>query len=105
MIIIDFIFLFFRVLVATIKNLGHCPCPACLVKKSDIHKVGMKSDIKTRAKTARKDTELRRKTLEDSRRAIFESGVRVNAARIDDILGGSAVPTRVSDCHILTFDR
>ncbi|KAI0309743.1 hypothetical protein OF83DRAFT_1030334, partial [Amylostereum chailletii] len=37
-----------KVLLASIKYLGACPCPCCLVKKENIHKVGMKNDIKFR---------------------------------------------------------
>jgi hypothetical protein len=84
-----------RVLLANIKNLGHCPCPSCLVRKSDIRKVGMKSDMNTRESKLRIDSGPRRTEVEDARRAIYEAGVPVNAARIDDILKNSAVPTRV----------
>ena len=39
-----------RVLAASIRNLGNCPCPRCHIKLSDIHKLGMKNDRAQRAK-------------------------------------------------------
>lgn len=86
----------FRVLIATIKNLGRCPCPSCLVKKADIPKVGTVPDMKTRTEKVRVDDEHRRYDIETARRQIFENGTRINSDAIDNILGGSGVPTRVS---------
>ncbi|KAG2062206.1 hypothetical protein BDR06DRAFT_978637 [Suillus hirtellus] len=34
------------ILLVTIKFLGCCPCPHCLVKKTDVHKLGMKLNMK-----------------------------------------------------------
>lgn len=67
----------------------------------------MKSDMNTRRNKTRIDSDPRRTEVEDARRAVYESGVPVNAARIDDILKNSAVPTRVcsvfglSDLYVL----
>jgi hypothetical protein len=41
---------FSRILLASIKFLGQCPCPRCLVKKADVPKMGMKSDLRRQDK-------------------------------------------------------
>ena len=42
-----------RVLLATVRNRGTCPCPRCLVSKADIHKVGQVRDLRNRLSRAR----------------------------------------------------
>lgn len=64
--------------------------------------MGTKPDMKTREKDLRVDDENRRFDIETARRLIFESGVRINSERIDTVLGGSGVPTRV--CSLSVFN-
>ena len=44
-----------RCLVACVRQLTVCPCPQCHCKKSDIHRLGMKKDIKGRTTNIRID--------------------------------------------------
>ena len=37
---------FFRILLATIRDKGFCPCPRCLVPKTHLDRLGLKLDIK-----------------------------------------------------------
>ncbi|KAK6985226.1 hypothetical protein R3P38DRAFT_3450728 [Favolaschia claudopus] len=62
------------VLLATIKNLGGCPCPRCFITEDQIADKG---------------------TIERVRGWIFGRGYRVNAAAVDRLLSGQSwVPTR-----------
>jgi hypothetical protein len=45
--------LFIRVLIATIRDKGLCPCPRCFVLKSEIDKLGQKLDARYRITQAR----------------------------------------------------
>jgi hypothetical protein len=45
---------FYRILLATIRDQGLCPCPRCLVSMSQTDKVGLVADVKTRTEKVRK---------------------------------------------------
>ena len=42
-----------RVLLATIRDKGHCPCPRCLIPKKDFHLLGLLTDLSQRMSRAR----------------------------------------------------
>ncbi|KAK7015137.1 hypothetical protein VNI00_019203 [Paramarasmius palmivorus] len=80
-----------KVLLATIRDGGLCPCPRCLTPKSLFHRMGMKLDIRFRLKNIRRY--LLNSVLE-ARRIIYELGQKIGGARVDRLLKGiSAVPT------------
>ncbi|KAH7920816.1 hypothetical protein BV22DRAFT_1020578, partial [Leucogyrophana mollusca] len=84
-----------KILIATVKFLGKCPCPRCAVKKVDAPKMGTKPDMKVR-KAHLVDTGDRHRRVELARQVIFQ-GVAVDNDRIKHILGepnASFVPTR-----------
>ncbi|KIJ14904.1 hypothetical protein PAXINDRAFT_78160 [Paxillus involutus ATCC 200175] len=84
-----------KILLACIKFLGGCPCPRCLVKKADIPRMGMKSDMNQRERTSRVDDVQRRRKVEHARGHIFKGGAGVGSARVKAILQSeSLVPTR-----------
>ncbi|KAK7021661.1 GLOBIN domain-containing protein, partial [Favolaschia claudopus] len=83
-----------KVLLATIKNLGGCPCPRCFITKDQIADMGSKADMRRR-KNLRTDDSLWRGIIERVRGWIFGRGYRVNAAAVDRLLSGQSwVPTR-----------
>lgn len=92
----------YRALMATIKNNGNCPCPRCKVRKQDISKLGMKSDMASRRsetyKTGiRKDDLHYRAIISSSRKVVYENDYGVDSKAIDRILKAeSLVPTSVS---------
>ena len=45
--------LIWRVLLATIRDKGHCPCPRCLIPKSNLHHTGFLKDLAARFSLAR----------------------------------------------------
>lgn len=84
-------------LMACLKFFSKCPCPRCLILKEDIHKLGTRSDWKTRDEAQRHDDRAVRYSIKRARELIYKKGYAVNSSRIDGVLGNSSlVPTRVS---------
>ena len=80
-----------------LKYLAQCPCPRCLILKSNIPRLGMEVDKKARQKLARVDSKEIQDTVNNARRLIFEDGINVSSVFIDRLLKPhSLVPTRVS---------
>src|SRR4051812_22482027 len=52
-----------RVDLASIKYFGNCPCPRCLIEKSQISQIGTKLDAKRR-ENYRLDSESRQEAIE-----------------------------------------
>jgi hypothetical protein len=85
----------FRVLLATIRYLGQCPCPRCEIKKPDISSLGTNID-RQRRDHERVDTQSRKNRINAARRAIFRQGTSVASTRVEDILKErSEVPVEV----------
>jgi hypothetical protein len=82
-----------RVLIATIKDMGSCPCPRCLIPKVSFNLLGLFSDMQDRL------TKLRIYSLArvmEARECIYGWGHTVNGPKVQTILGeGSWVPTVV----------
>ena len=90
------VILFTRILLASIRNLGQCPCPRCLVTMSSVHKLGMRSDMRQRTSNTRKDNACRQSKVISARRLIHEKNYSVNSAAIEGLLKDeSLVPTSV----------
>ena len=80
-----------------LKYLAQCPCPRCLILKSNIPRLGMEVDKKARQKLARVDSKEIQDMVNNARRLIFEDGINVSSIFIDHLLKPhSLVPTRVS---------
>jgi hypothetical protein len=75
-----------RVLAASIRNLGSCPCPRCHIKLPDIHKLGMKSDRAQREKRLRTDDQDRRRKVKRSLSLIYDHGYAVDSTAVEDLL-------------------
>ncbi|KIO21350.1 hypothetical protein M407DRAFT_29068 [Tulasnella calospora MUT 4182] len=60
--------------IATIRNLGNCPCPLCLVHRDDIHLLGTAQDQQTRSEHARTDDEDHRRRVGLARDIIYKQG-------------------------------
>ncbi|KAH7916847.1 hypothetical protein BV22DRAFT_1027329, partial [Leucogyrophana mollusca] len=57
-----------KVLLASIKHLGSCPCPQCCIPKDRIHEMGSKLDIRRRDTLKRHDDDSRRRKVALSRK-------------------------------------
>ncbi|KAI0308839.1 hypothetical protein OF83DRAFT_1072926 [Amylostereum chailletii] len=80
-----------KVILASIKHLGACPCPRCIVPKDQIKDLGKTVDINRHERNTRVSTDIERRVVEKARKMIFEKGVPVNSARIDVVLGGKGL--------------
>ncbi|SJL13966.1 uncharacterized protein ARMOST_17418 [Armillaria ostoyae] len=75
-----------KVLLASIKSLGRCLCPRCLVVKEKVLDMGMKRDLSNRQRNACVDCEQCQHEVEMVRRWIFERGYAVSSKRIENVL-------------------
>ncbi|KAJ7155302.1 hypothetical protein C8R46DRAFT_1296775 [Mycena filopes] len=83
-----------KVLLATIKYFGGCPCPRCFVQKDQISEMGTKADM-NRRKTIREDTGWWRRKIDHVRTFIYEKGFLVAGAAVNrNLKPQSWVPTR-----------
>lgn len=85
---------FCRVLLATIRDMGICPCPRCLVPKTEFDRLGLLSDMSRRISQVR--TYLRDKVAA-ARNAIYKLGSPIKGTVPEAHLKAmSLVPTFVS---------
>jgi hypothetical protein len=85
-----------RILIATIRNLGCCPCPRCLIPIYQVQNLGMARDMRQRETMAREDNIRRRNLVDAARRVIYEKNFRVYSAGVENMLRDtSLVPTVV----------
>ena len=92
----------FRILLASIRNLGRCPCPRCLIPLNQIHNLAKPRDMARRITGSRVDSVMRRTRVSAARRLIYEKNMQVGCAAVEDLLyETSLVPTSVSMCCML----
>jgi len=85
-----------RTLLATIKYLAKCPCPQCLVEKSNISELGTRSDMESRRTRIWCDTMAHKRKVERVRRLIYKCGMNLGSATVGKVLAPeSLVPTQV----------
>ena len=85
-----------RVIIASIRNLGHCPCPRCLIPLDRVDHMGMPRDMAQRITLARVDDLSRRNRVATARENIYEKGYAVNSNAVEKLLQAeSLVPTAV----------
>ena len=83
----------FRVLLATIRDKGLCPCPRCLVSKSRFDLMGQRRDIVFRQKNIREYLSL---FVLKARELIYKKGIAIGGVAVNQLLKEtSAVPTIV----------
>ncbi|KAF8074854.1 hypothetical protein FPV67DRAFT_601603 [Lyophyllum atratum] len=83
-----------KVLLATIRNLGKCPCPRCLIPKERIPEMGTKFDAARRQTLARSADLWFRQKIERARDAIYRLGFVVKSVVVERLLDEqSLVPT------------
>jgi hypothetical protein len=90
---------FYRVLIATIKDMGLCPCPRCLTPKSMFSSLGLAGDMKRRLINLRSYTMTK---IVQARNFIYGCGNTVDGVKVEYSLGeGSWVPIIVSETVFL----
>ena len=91
----------FRVMIATIRDLGMFPCPRCLVPKDEIYKIGTDVDRCRREESQRTDSIERQDRIKQARKNLYENGYALSAECVDGMLkDGSLVPTKVGTLHL-----
>ncbi|KIK34293.1 hypothetical protein CY34DRAFT_98289, partial [Suillus luteus UH-Slu-Lm8-n1] len=87
-----------KVLIATIKDMGTCPCPRCVTPKASFSFLGLLSDMDSRVANLR--TYVMSKVTEA--RGFIASGYTVDGAKVENTLGeGSWVPNLNQFVHKL----
>jgi len=85
---------FNRVLLATIRDKGLCPCPRCLIPKSKLDQTGSKRDSKFRLKNT---CTYLFDCVQIARNAIYKSAAAIAGVIVNQLLKAtSSVPTVVS---------
>ncbi|EGO25512.1 hypothetical protein SERLADRAFT_368908 [Serpula lacrymans var. lacrymans S7.9] len=69
-----------KVLIATTRDMGQCPCPRCLVLKSEIPKMGQVRDLQAQITKARRYTADKIKT---AREFIYRLGYSVTSSAVE----------------------
>ncbi|EIN13405.1 hypothetical protein PUNSTDRAFT_57944 [Punctularia strigosozonata HHB-11173 SS5] len=83
-----------KVLLVTIRDMGACPCPRCLVPKTLFPETGTKRDLRRRTHLKHVDDHLRKDKVQRARQLIYEKGYNVKSAAVEGIIKGeSLVPT------------
>jgi hypothetical protein len=83
-----------RALIATIKDMGLCPCPRCLTPKGLFDYLGLTKDMKCRVSNIRVYVTTK---VAKAHEFIYGSGNTVDGGKVEDALGeGSWVPVMVS---------
>lgn len=98
-----------RVLLASLRDKGCCPCPRCLMPLNKVHNLGTATDMKQRQTLARVDNEDRRNKVQTARSIIYERGYAVKndaseAILKDESLVATKVSHRESSCSAIKTD-
>ena len=84
--------------MATIRNLGLCPCPWCIIPLSGAHLIGTKGDRQARTLLAQVNDDARKHWISIARAAIYQQNYNIDSAAMDRMLKPqSLVPTSVSN--------
>jgi hypothetical protein len=82
-----------RVLLATIRDKGLCPCPRCLIPKAKTDLMGQARDLAQRISHTRN---ILYDVVQTARRFIYQSAIPINGTAVEQLLKPtSSVPTVV----------
>ena len=72
--------------MASIHNLGWCPCPHCLIPLDRVANMGMCRDLAQHKTLARIDDVKRRNHVDTAREKIYEDGYVVDSMVVENLL-------------------
>lgn len=75
-----------RILLASIRNMGHCPCPRCRVPLSHAHNVGTDTDMQHRVALARVDDQSRQGAVSAARKLVYDKHYQVTSSAVENYL-------------------
>ncbi|KAJ3531527.1 hypothetical protein NMY22_g8114 [Coprinellus aureogranulatus] len=87
-----------RVMIATIRQRGDCPCTRCLIKMTEADQMGTPEDMLRREKTARKDDDSRRALVKQARAMIIPEDQTKGVAIDKRSCRGAAQATVTEPC-------
>jgi hypothetical protein len=94
-----FSYICLRIILASIRQLGGCPCPRCLTRLSEVHNLGTARDMAQCFVMARIDDNQRRAKVAIARILIYDKHYAVDSIPVENRLKGTLlVPTSV---HVL----
>lgn len=95
---------FTRILLASIRQRGFCPCPRCLVTKTQMKHMGMEQDMRQRKTELRRDDEDRKRRISQARDLIHIKKTAVSGKAVEELLKyDSLTPISVSRTHRLSY--
>ncbi|KAI0668987.1 hypothetical protein C8Q78DRAFT_933009, partial [Trametes maxima] len=84
-----------KMLIATLRDKGRCPCPHCLVEFSTVDNLGTSTDQENRRVRAREGISEQSARVQSAREVIYNDGYVVNSERVEELLREySLVPTK-----------
>ncbi|KAI4293623.1 hypothetical protein K525DRAFT_214444, partial [Schizophyllum commune Loenen D] len=75
-----------KVLIATIRDYGNCPCTRCTVSKDQIRDLGSTTDRDIRTSRQRQDNRECREKVEEARKIIYDQGYAVTSEKVEEKL-------------------
>ncbi|KAK0439080.1 uncharacterized protein EV420DRAFT_1735640 [Desarmillaria tabescens] len=95
-----------KVLLCSIKHLGKCLCPRCLIVKDKVRELGTKLDMRRRETQARVDSVNRQNDVTMAQDWIYNRGYPVDGKAINDLLGThSLTPNRNAFSEVLLAEN
>ena len=101
-----------RVILSTIRNLGGCPCPRCLIPLARADLSGTSRDNQQRITLSRVDDHTRQWKIQNARRLIYEDNRAVDSAPVQHLLKPESlvptevrIPTATETILVMTFQR
>ncbi|KAH7902978.1 hypothetical protein BJ138DRAFT_236039, partial [Hygrophoropsis aurantiaca] len=76
-----------KILIATIRHLGGCPCPRCLIPMTCVRDLGRPSDRQQRMTLERSDCS-RQRLVSIARTLIYDQNYGVDSAAVENLLKG-----------------
>ncbi|KAL7281058.1 hypothetical protein ACG7TL_004360 [Trametes sanguinea] len=93
-----------KMLLATLRDKGRCPCPRCLTTFDRIDRLGTPEDIEARKLNTRAPTAEQDRYVQEARELIYDSGYVVNSDHVEALLREqSLVPTRNAFARLEPF--
>jgi len=98
-----------RIIIVSLRNLGHCPCPRCLIPMDRVPNMGMPRDMSQHVSLMRVDNVKWRIRVKAVHEAIYEHNHGVGGVAVEKLLKEhSLVPAAVGGvflimCLVLMF--
>ncbi|KIM58439.1 hypothetical protein SCLCIDRAFT_1191277, partial [Scleroderma citrinum Foug A] len=93
-----------KVLIATIRNMGVCPCPHCLIPKSRVHQIATERDMLQQMFLQCCDTKEWHDKVVAAHRLIYEKQYGVHASQVEELLKSESLNAFSERLSITTFD-